>query len=84
MEWKFKPLDLGDLMPIAKGGTGECYRLDEDTILKLYYEGFSVSRILQEKDGARTALVAGVSTPISFELVQVGNRQGVVCQLPTT
>ena len=27
---------------------------------------------------ARTALAAGISTPISFELVQAGNRQGVI------
>ena len=81
MKQKFKPLELDGIQPFAKGGTGECYRLNEDTILKLYYEGFSSECILQEKDGARAALVAGVPTAISFDLVQVGNRQGVVYEL---
>ena len=80
-EQRFKPLDLGGRMPFAKGGTGECFRLNEDTILKLYYEGFPTRRILREKDGARAALVAGVPTAISYDMVQVGNRQGVVYEL---
>ena len=78
MEQKFKTLDIGDLRSFARGGTGECYRLDEDTILKLYYEGFPESRILREKAGARAALVAGVPTAISFDMVKVGNREGVI------
>jgi len=78
MEQKFKTLEIGDLRPFARGGTGDCYRLDEDTILKLYYEGFPETRILQEKAGARAALVAGVPTAISFDMVKVGNREGVI------
>ena len=77
----FNPLDLGGLQPFALGGTGACYRLSEDTILKLYYEGFPVECILREKEGARAALVAGVPTAISFDLVQVGNRRGVMYEM---
>ena len=78
MEMKYKTLEIGDQKPFAKGGTGECYRLDEDTILKLYYEGFPKEYVQREKAGARTALVAGVPTAISFQPVQVGNRYGLV------
>ncbi|MBQ8093749.1 MAG: phosphotransferase [Clostridia bacterium] len=81
MKQVFKPLELGDQKPFAMGGTGECYRLNEDTILKLYYESFPTSRILREKEGARTALVAGIPTAISFDMVQVGNRRGVIYEL---
>ena len=81
MQNSFKPISIGNLAPFAKGGTGECFRLDEDTILKLYYEGFPEERILQEKEGARTALVAGVPTAISFEMVQAGNRKGIIYEM---
>ena len=81
MERDFKLLEIGDLHPFARGGTGECYRLDEDTILKLYFEGFPIETIRREKDGARAALVAGVPTAISFDQVRVGNRYGVVYEL---
>lgn len=77
MEKQFKTIDISHLKSFAKGGTGECYRIDQDTILKLYYEGFPTERILNEKEGARAALVAGVPTAISYWLVQAGERQGV-------
>lgn len=78
MKETFKPIDLSGFAPFAKGGTGECYRLNEDTIIKLYYEGFPIERVLREKDGARTALAAGVPSAISLYMVQVGNRHGVM------
>ena len=78
MEQRFKTLEIGNLRPFARGGTGDCYRLNEDTILKLYYEGFPEAHILREKTGARAALVAGVPTAISFDMVKVGNRKGVI------
>ncbi len=78
MEQIFKSIDLGGLVPFAKGGSGECYRLNEDTILKLYYEGFPVERVLREKDGARAALAAGIPTAISIYLVQAGKRHGIM------
>lgn len=77
----FKPIDIGNRKPFAMGGTGECYRIDEDTILKLYYEGFPEERILSEKEGARAALVAGVPTAISYWLVRVGQRQGILYEM---
>ena len=81
MEKQFRTIDISHLKSFAKGGTGECYRIDQDTILKLYYEGFPTERILTEKEGARAALVAGVPTAISYGLVQAGKRQGVIYEL---
>ena len=77
----FKPLSIEGLTPFAKGGTGECYRLDGDTILKLYYEDFPEERIIREKECARAALIAGVPTAISYEMVLVGNRKGIIYEM---
>lgn len=81
METQFKPIRIDGLTPFARGASGEVYRLDEETILKLYYEGFSEKEALVEKDRARLALVAGIPTAISFETVQVGQRKGVVYEM---
>lgn len=81
MEMQFKPIRIDGLSPFARGASGEVYRLDEETILKLYYEGFSEEDALVEKDRARLALVAGIPTAISFETVQVGQRRGVVYEM---
>ena len=66
---------------IARGGTGECFRIDHEKILKLYYEGIPFERAYREKDCARTALTIGVSTAISYELVRSGNRMGVIYEM---
>lgn len=77
----FKEIPIGGLTPFAKGGTGECYRLDEDTILKLYYEGFPEERVIREKECARAALIAGVPTAISYEMVRAGDRKGIIYEM---
>lgn len=81
MEAYFRPISIDGLTSFAKGGTGECYRLDEDTILKLYYEDFPEERIIREKECARAALIAGVPTAISYEMVQAGNRKGIIYEM---
>lgn len=77
----FKEISLDGLTPFAKGATGECYRIEEDKIVKLYYDGFPKERVLQEKKNAKTAFVAGISTPISFELVFADGRFGIIYEL---
>ena len=83
--WKqangFMKIELDNIKPFAKGGTGECYRLSDDIILKLYYEDMPVKNIVNEKLGARSAFVAGVPTAISFMMVEVGNRKGVLYEM---
>lgn len=75
---KIREMTLDGLTLIARGGTGDCWRIDDETLLKLYYEGFPEERALREKESARTAFSIGVPTAISFDLVRVGNRLGVV------
>lgn len=74
----FKEISIDRLECIGKGGTGECYRLDEDKIIKLYYDGIPEERAVCEKECARTALTIGVPTAISYDKVRVGNRTGVI------
>lgn len=74
----FKEISIDGLECIGKGGTGECYRLDEDKIIKLYYDGIPEERAVCEKECARTALTIGVPTAISYDKVRVGNRTGVI------
>lgn len=77
----FKPMNIDGMKSFAKGGTGECFRIGEDQILKLYYDDFPKERALQEKRNAKTAFVAGIPTPISFDLVTADGRYGIVYEL---
>lgn len=66
---------------IGMGGNGEVYRLDAETILKLYNEGTSLEKISLEKKYATEAFKAGLPCAISYDTVQCGNRYGIVFEL---
>ena len=77
----YKEYNLEGLKLIGRGGTGECYQIDDDKVLKLYYEDFQEEWILREKMCAKQALISNIPTAISYELASVGNRKGVVYEL---
>lgn len=79
--YTYKEYKLDGLKLLGRGGTGECYQIDDDKVLKLYYEDFQEDWILREKMCARQALVSNIPTAISYELASVGNRKGVVYEL---
>jgi uncharacterized protein (TIGR02172 family) len=66
---------------ISAGVCGECYRLDSDTIVKLYGEGIDLKIAEKEKDLAKAAFVLGVPTAISYDVVSCKNRFGVVYEM---
>ena len=66
---------------IGKGGHGTVYRLDGDTILKLYGEYEPLNEIEREISYSKKAFVYGIPTAISFDVVKCGKCYGVVFEL---
>lgn len=66
---------------IGAGACGEVFRLDDETIIKLYYPRVKQEEIEQEKALAKKAFVLGVPTAISYDIVECGGRTGVVYEL---
>lgn len=66
---------------IGAGACGECFRLDDETIIKLYYERISQEEIEREKELSKKAFVMGVPTAISYDVVKSDGRTGVVYEL---
>ena len=66
---------------IGNGFYGTVYRIDPETIVKVYRSPESLSMIQNEKKLARTALVAGVPTAIPYDVVRVGDSYGSVFEL---
>ena len=77
----FREISVDGCEIIGKGGHGTVYRLDRDTILKLYSEKEPLSNIEREIEYARNAFVAGIPTAIPFDVVKCGNRYGSVFEL---
>lgn len=81
VERALRKLDVKGCDVIGKGGVGVVYRLDDDTIIKVFREGSTMREVQAEIIMAKEAFVLGMPTAISFDVVQVGNRYGLVYEL---
>lgn len=66
---------------IGAGANGEVYRIDADTIVKVYRNPDALPEIHRERELARTAFVLGVPTAIPYDVVRVGDGYGSVFEL---
>lgn len=66
---------------IGSGACGEVFRIDDETIVKLYYPRVSNEEIETEKALAKKAFVIGIPTAISYDIVECEGRKGVVYEL---
>ncbi len=76
-----RQISVDGCVKIGAGACGECFRLDDETIIKLYYSRISKKDIEQEKALAKKAFVMGVPTAISYDIVEADGRTGVVYEL---
>ena len=66
---------------IGQGANGKVYRIDADTIVKVYHDQDSLPAIQHERELARKALILGVPTAIPYDVVKVGDSYGSVYEL---
>jgi len=78
---KAREISIDGLEFLSAGVAGQCFRLDGETIVKLYNEGVGPAVAEQEKQFARAAFVAGVPTAISYDVVTCGSRTGVIYEM---
>ena len=66
---------------IGQGGYGRVYRIDDETIVKVYNPGISLAFVEQERDTSQKAFLMGVPTAISYDVVRCGDCYGVVYEM---
>jgi len=66
---------------IGRGFYGTVYRLDPDTIVKVYASPDSLPLIENERKMAKMAFVHGIPTAISYDIVKVGDSYGSMFEL---
>lgn len=59
---------------IGQGANGQVYRIDPDTVVKVYLNPDSLAEIEHEREVAKKALVLGIPTAISYDVVKVGDH----------
>ncbi len=81
IEKAYRHLSVDGCKAIGQGANGTVYRLNEDTIVKVYRNPDSLADIRRERELARTAFVLGIPTAIPYDVVKVGNSYGSVFEL---
>ena len=62
-----KEINVSNCEVVGRGGQGTIFRLDEETIVKLYNPGYSLEAIEKERAAARAALKLGIPTAWSLK-----------------
>ncbi len=66
---------------IGQGSNGKVYRLNADTIIKVYMNKDALPDIQRERQLARSAFVLGIPTAIPYNVVKVNDTYGSVFEL---
>ena len=66
---------------IGSGFYGDVYRIDPETIVKVYKKNVSMEEINKEIELSRKAFVMGIPTAIPYDIVRVGDLYGSVFEL---
>lgn len=74
-------MDVEGLRVIGKGQTASVYRLDADTIVKVFRPSIDFGMVQNEIAKSKVAFMHGIPTAISYDVVKVGECYGVVYEL---
>ena len=72
----YRHLSVDGCKIIGSGSNGEVYRIDDETIIKVYKNPDALPEIQRERELARKAFILGVPTAIPYDVVRVGEGYG--------
>lgn len=81
VEKSFRSISIEGCDIIGQGSNGIVYRIDPETIVKVYKYPDALDDIRHEREVARRALILGIPTAISYDIVKVGSKYGSVFEL---
>ena len=77
----YRKINLEECTLLGAGGHGKVFRINDDTIVKMFYTGDPIEDIEREKDYAKKAFVMGIPTAIPFDIVKSEDMYGLVFEL---
>ena len=81
IEKAYREISIEGCEVIGEGSNGIVYRISPDQIIKVYKNPDALDDIKRERELARKALVLGINTAISYDVVKVGDKYGSVFEL---
>ena len=73
---EFRKFSVAECKMLGKGGCGEVYRIDDETIIKVYTDGSSQETIEGKMNRAKQAFICGVPAAISYNVVDCDGKLG--------
>lgn len=77
----YRQISVEGLPAIGHGQTASVYRIDEETIVKVFRSNIDLGMVQNEIAKAKVAFLQGIPTAISYDVVKVGDCYGVVYEL---
>ncbi len=71
IEKAYRVISVEGCEVIGQGANGKIYRIDNDTIVKVFLNSDALEEIQRQRELARTAFVLGVPTAIPFDVVRI-------------
>ena len=81
VEKSYRVVSIEGCEVIGRGAKGTIYRIDQDNVVKVYNDADALDDIRHEREMAKLALILGIPTAISYDVVKVGNGYGSVFEL---
>ena len=81
VEKAYRVVSIEGCEEIGKGANGTIYRIDKDNVVKVYNNADALEDIKHEREVAKLALILGIPTAISYDVVKVGDSYGSVFEL---
>ena len=81
VEKAYRVVSVEGCEEIGRGANGTIYRIDQDNVVKVYNNADALADIQHEREVAKIALILGIPTAISYDVVKVGESYGSVFEL---
>ena len=81
VEKAYRVVDVEGCDENGRGSNGTIYRIDQDNVVKVYNNRDALEEIKHEREVAKLALILGIPTAISYDVVKVGDHYGSVFEL---
>ncbi len=81
VEKAYRKVSIEGCEVIGRGANGTIYRIDQDNVVKAYNNADALEDIQHEREVAKLALILGIPTAISYDVVRVGESYGSVFEL---
>ena len=81
VEKAYRVVSVEGCEEIGRGANGTIYRIDQDNVVKVYNNADALDDIRHERETAKLALILGIPTAISYDIVRVNDSYGSVFEL---